>query len=681
MIDITKGLARKFMEIFINGDTHNLTTIASQIYEVDSPTDTQLDTARIICNRLLDNLNIIKTDDGYTISELGKKRFVIVLDNEKKNAEKITKEAASIQAAQEFTTNTCEWFENFISNYCKNQLLSIENNRLFTLDLLELAKFNTVLADLVIDEPEIAFLSLQAALKKSVVDGIAQIAPFEIEVINLPQSRNLNLAVLNRAHDAKIRKGVYSIECMALHIGKVIQFSSEIIFRCPECEITIPIKQNPNQLVKRPSVCQCGRRGDFESIDQVLRNYQFLIVQEPQLAHNPETLNVILYGPLCSNVNVTDRITSGQQLRITGYLTSLPMRRKNKSLPLSNLYFVASHVEPSGPDRIAKPTQAEIKKFKRLAKKESIIDELVKSFCPSVFGYEEIKEGLITSLVGGIEKYCTDKTKERGNIHLLIMGDPGTSKSKLLQFTAQISQRAMLISAEKSSAVGLTASVEKHEDAGWVLKLGALPLCNNGHLLIDELDKSKREDVQALNDAMERLKFSVNKAGINASLPANTTIIAACNPKGSGRFDPYVDFKDQLPESVSESLFTRFDLTFLTQDKADEQRDRKVAESMHNLEPKAPHDVDQLKKYLAYAREQKPKWKQGVEKLAQDFYVDIRKIRSEYPTFIVTARNYRALCRLAETYAKLRLSRYVEEKDLNRASKLLKFMFDQTKKG
>lgn len=277
-------------------------------------------------------------------------------------------------------------------------------------------------------------------------------------------------------------------------------------------------------------------------------------------------------------------------------------------------------------------------------------------------------------------KVLPDGGKVRSDIHLLLIGDPGVAKSRLLQYVNQIAPKSIYVSGKGTTGAGLTATAEKDElaEGAWTLKAGALVLAGGGIACIDEFDKMEKEDRAAMHEAMEQQTISVAKAGIVARFKCNTAILAAANPKFS-RFDTYKQLGEQF--DIPPTLISRFDLIFPLQDIVDRETDRKIADHMlkmhkmgdeqKELEPEI--EIDLFRKYIAYARKNSyPVLSEEAGTKLRDYYVDLRG--GDRETVRATARQLEALVRLAEASAKIRLSNEVTVDDADRAIKLTNYV-------
>jgi replicative DNA helicase Mcm len=299
----------------------------------------------------------------------------------------------------------------------------------------------------------------------------------------------------------------------------------------------------------------------------------------------------------------------------------------------------------------------------------------------------------IANLFSGWRRPNGDGTYHRGNSHVAMIGDPSTGKSTIMGAVEEIAPRSAAESGRNASGPGLTAAAVKDDfgDSQWSLEAGALVKAHNGVACIDEIDKMQKDGLSRLHSALEKQRLEINKAGIDATLKCETSLLAAGNPKDS-RFDTYDADHEQI--DIVGSLMDRFDLIFTLKDRPDEEKDRQMAESkiaqraesglvqtgmmeQTERETATPEmDTEQLQAWVAYARQQfQPVLRdEDVKERLRDYYVEIRQANGsgEDEPVPATVRTLDGLLRLSEASARMRLSEEIEPIDAEMAIALVK---------
>ena len=322
-------------------------------------------------------------------------------------------------------------------------------------------------------------------------------------------------------------------------------------------------------------------------------------------------------------------------------------------------------------------TPEDERQIKELASNPGVYDMLRASIAPGIYGFDDIKDSVVLQLFGGQVHVLPDGSRTRGNIHILVTGDPSVGKTQLLKLVSSVVPRGRYVSGTGASGAGLTATVTKNEALGtWMLEAGALILCNKGLIAIDEFDKMNRDDQIAMHEATSVETVSIAKASIVATLPAQTAVLAGANPK-LGRFDPYMSIGEQI--NIPETLLSRFDLKFALRDQPNRIQDEQLAEHIitsrtHPEKIEPPISMNLFRKYIAYAKHiTSMELSDETANMLKNFYVDMRNryASSEKSAVSITLRQYEALIRLAEASARARLDTVVRIQDGERAIRLM----------
>lgn len=555
--------------------------------------------------------------------------------------------------------------EEFFSTRCKDEVFAVldmfPEEKSVVVDYNELEMFDPDSADLLIEKPD---ETLEAATKS---------------IVNIdPQRKNakLNVRFKNVRNNIPLRFLRSEFIGKFIAVDGIVRKTDEIhprimsaVFECRSCMRMHEVEQKSN-IIHEPAVCQeCGGRS-FKLVQDESRymDTQTVKLQEPlenlSGGDQPRQINIILEDDL------VDTLAPGDKVRITG---TLKTQRDERTKRFNNFIY-GNYIEPLEQEfEELHIDEEDEEKIIELAKSPDIYQKIIESTAPSIRGYFEVKEAIAFQLFGGTAKVLEDKTHIRGDMHILIVGDPGIGKSQILKYVSKLAPRGIYTSGKGTSGVGLTAAAVRDDLGGWSLEAGALVLGDKGNVCVDELDKMREEDRSAIHEALEQQTISIAKAGIMATLNSRCSVLAAANPK-FGRFDRYKSIAEQI--DLPSPILSRFDLIFIIEDKPNAERDHDLAGHILKIHQDStiPYVIEPelMRKYIAYARKSvQPTLTKEAAEVLQDFYVTMRSgaIDEESPVPI-TARQLEALVRLAEASARIRLSNEVLKEDAQRAIKL-----------
>ncbi len=552
----------------------------------------------------------------------------------------------------------------FFETYKKDIGESIRKGRkVVFVNFDDLASNSPVLAEALISNPEEVLQLLEVALEES---GLIKTP--RIRFLNLPETQKVKIRTIRAEH----------LEQLIFFEGLVRQASEvrpQVInarFECPSCGTVISVLQIEKKF-REPSRCSCGRKGQFRLLSKTMVDAQRLVIEESPEAlmggEQPRRINVFLKEDLVEPF-MEEKTTPGSRVRILGILKEVPVPLPSGAISTRfDLAIEANNIVPLETTyQELDISEEDERAILELSEDPDLFNKLRNSIASSIWGYEKIKEALVLQMFGGIKKKSSDGTASRGDIHLFLIGDPGVAKSVTLKFISNIAPKGRYIVGKSASGAGITATVVRDEFLrGWSLEAGAIVLANKGILCIDEIEKMDPSDRSAMHEALEQQTVTISKANIQASLMAETSVLAAGNPK-YGRFEPTQSITEQI--DLPPTLINRFDLIFILRDLPDKDQDDAIAThvlNMHQMKEIKPEiDKDLFKKYVAYAKQRiEPKLTESAVNQIKDFYVKMRRasLEGQSKSISISARQLQGLVRLAEAHAKSRLSATVDQQD------------------
>ena len=558
-------------------------------------------------------------------------------------------------------------FKAFLTEYVDENGTSVYGNRIKTLGEVNAESLEVSFDHLSSSKATLAYFLANAPSEMlKIFDQVAM----ETTLLHYPDYERIHAEIHVRITDLPVQYTLRQLRqshlnCLVRVSGVVTRRSGVfpqlkyVKFDCMQCGVTLgPYPQDGSVEVKL-SFCQnCQSRGPFtlNSEKTVYCNYQKLTLQESPgtvpAGRLPRHREVILLWDLI------DSAKPGEEVEITGiYQNNYSAELNNKNgFPVFATIIEANHVVKSH-DQLSgfRLTEEDERAIRALSKDPKIVERIIASMAPSIYGHTDIKTAIALSLFGGVSKQAQGKHDIRGDINVLLLGDPGTAKSQVLKYIESTAHRAVFATGQGASAVGLTASVRRDPmTAEWTLEGGALVLADKGTCLIDEFDKMNDRDRTSIHEAMEQQTISISKAGIVTTLQARCAIVAAANPIG-GRYNSTVPFSQNV--ELTEPILSRFDILCVVRDTVDPSEDERLAKFVvesHDKASKAAEgsssqetsdmEVDTqlqqsrgdntaeqipqelLRKYILYAREKvKPKLYQIDQDKVARLFADMRR--------------------------------------------------------
>lgn len=563
-------------------------------------------------------------------------------------------------------------------------------------------RHNSELADAFLERPEMALRAAQEAIRQMIPEALSPSGPIRLRVTGLPHSRRTPIRLLRESHINRF----LAIEGIVRRASEVRPQVVDAVFECAACRIHIHWPQEEGSLLFRePLECDkeqggCGKPAGRTRFTLLPNESVYIDSQRLEIQENPESLKGGAHPealPVVLTEDLVGQIVPGNRLVVNGTLKSVQRMTASRGgttrSSVFDLVLLADSVEREDREYTDIPiTDEDRRAIESLRGQSGLVERIVDSLAPSIRGMRTEKEAIALQLFGGIPKEQPDGVHIRGDIHVLLVGDPGVAKSQLLRWVASIAPRGVYTSGKGATAAGLTAAAVKDDFAGgrWTLEAGAMVLADGGSLMVDELDKMSPEDRSSMHEALESGTVSISKAGITATLRARCPVLAAANPK-LGRFT-----SDKLPAEqidLPPTLLSRFDVIFAILDRPDQDRDRSLAGEIltqhveaeereairaSGMSPRRetylpPFSPDFLRKYIAYAKQNIfPVMEATAHQKILDFFVSLRRQgEGEHKPVPITLRQVEGLVRLTEASARARLSPVASEEDADRAIRVM----------
>ncbi|CAH8491620.1 unnamed protein product [Schistosoma turkestanicum] len=461
-----------------------------------------------------------------------------------------------------------------------NSLITRDSIRLM-ININDLRRQNPGRANKLLENACVEIVACQRALKKCVQNANPDFAKTKHEFFVGFEGSFGSRHVTPRTLNSKLLGNMVCLEGIVTKASLIHPKVVCSVHYCPTTKKTIERRYaDLTSLEPYPSVGVYPIKDDEGNLLEteyglsVYSDHQTITIQEmPETApagQLPRSIDALLDNDL------VDAIQPGDRVQIVGHYRCLPGKKNGFTTANFRTVIIANNVQSLSKETGPNFSEKDISMMRLISKRNDVINLLTRSIAPSICGHEHIKEAILLLLLGGVERQLTNGSRIRGDINLLLMGDPSVAKSQFLRFVLHIAHRAIATTGRGSSGVGLTAAVTTDMETGErSLEAGAMVLADRGIVCIDEFDKMSDIDRTAIHEVMEQGRVTISKAGIQAKLNARCSVLAAANPV-YGKYDQYKTPMENI--GLQDSLLSRFDLLFIVLDKADPDSDRAIAE-------------------------------------------------------------------------------------------------------
>ncbi len=586
------------------------------------------------------------------------------------------------------------------------------NSKILPVTFSVLQAMSPDFAQILIEYPKPILRAGTEALRAICREGGHEIDPM-LRIIELPIDCQRSLREIGSEDIERL----VSAEVVVTKVSELKPRVYHADFRCAVCAHVTPMAQLNELELMEPVQCDeaeggCGRSAGgkdgtrFELIQEnaILIDNQWIEIQE--LPENVTGGAQPARATVLAEADLANKLLPGQRViaNLVPFIRT-ELKRSGKT-PMFNIYHsLVSAEQENTPFNEIEISDEELEEIEAISKRVDLLELLTNSIAPSIFGagkLQMVKRSLVLQLFGGVSRKYSDSTRARGDIHILLMGDPGVAKSQLLTYMSQISPRGRYASGGGVTGAGLTAAAirDSFNDGRFALEAGVLVLADTGLAAIDEFDKMSNEDRSRMHEAMEQQQIHISKGGINAMLRTRCSILAAANPKEgrfTQRYQQHFDITPMFDEvDLPSPLISRFDIIWLLRDDIIQEQDRRIAEHIlanrssgisealieegREVDPRMDEEEDAFKKgysgedqltipmfrkYVAHAKRHfHPNINDEAKQILTDFYLRTRDNFTEEDNSVpITARALEALVRMAEASARLRLSEVAGKED------------------
>lgn len=558
--------------------------------------------------------------------------------------------------------------------------MAIDGKQSVVIDFQDIQAFDVDLAVSLITDPKRTL----DAFRAEVMDMLGNQSPeYQKSLLNKTVVRINNMSDITpiRSVNVSTLGRLFAVAGAVIRVSERKNLVKIAVFVCHDGHVT-PVIQN-GETLKAPDHCDepvCSSKDfEFDKERSIFADYQKVRIQEMNddlpSGQLPRGFDIILTD------DMIDTCRPGDHVIVTG--TLIPIQDRIVGSAKSRVFtseIDCNYAEIRDKNvESSRITKQDVLDIKAIAERPAAYQDLIMSIAPAILGYEQVKESILLQLAGGVPMTFEDGTKRRGDLHLMIVGEPGVAKSELLQFAQKAAIRGMSASGKGSTSAGLSAGIVKERDTMY-LEAGVMPLSDLGLACIDELDKMSKEDRSAMHEMMEQQRFTLNKAGFHMTLNTRTSVLAALNPQ-AGVYDSTISFMENI--KLPPPLVSRFDLITIILDRPSAANDAAIAQHILSEHIKGgyatapPIPLALLKRYIAYARlNVKPDFTQEAGAILGEYYAKLRR-QSEPGKVPITARTLESLIRIATARAKILLRERVTADDALVAINLMERMFKE----